>query len=122
MFEAKFCQPLLRFELRNSGSLFDNRAAVVRLAREDLADASLLDDRVRLGTKAGAHEDVLDVAQPAKFSIQQIFALARTEQAARDHDLASTEPRLKLAPSNFQYHLRRKGLCAVRGGKCLLVG
>ena len=55
----------------------------------------LLDDRVRLRTEPRAHKDVLDVAQPAEFPVQQVFALAGAEQAARDCDLSRLELALR---------------------------
>ena len=65
----------------------------VGLAAQDLPDAALLDDGVGLGPEAGAHEDVLNVAQAAELAVQQILAFAGAEQAARDRDLARLEGR-----------------------------
>ena len=74
MFEAQLCQPLLGLELRDASGLFDDCAPIVGLAREDLSDASLLDNRVRLRTQTGAHKDVLYIAQPAQLPVKQVFA------------------------------------------------
>ena len=63
-------------------------AAVLRLGAEDLPDAPLLDDGVALRAQAGAHENVLDIAQARRAAVDEVFALARTEQAPRDGDLA----------------------------------
>ncbi len=73
MLQAQLGKSLLSLEPRDARSFFDNRAPIVRLARENLADASLLDDCVRLRAKAGAHENVLYVAQTAELAVQQIF-------------------------------------------------
>ena len=102
VFQPSFGQPLARFVLGDAGSLFNDGAAIGGLAAEDLADASLLDDGVGLGAKAGAHEDVLNVAQAAELAVQQIFAFAGAEQAARDLDFAGLEGALKFAAADFQ--------------------
>ena len=70
------------------GGLFDHRPPVLRLRRQNLADAALLDDGVAFRAQAGAHKDVLDVAQPGLAAVDQVFALAGAEQAARDGDFA----------------------------------
>ena len=87
-FQLGFGQPLARLELGDAGGFFDHRAAVLRLGAEDLPDAPLLDDGVALRPQAGAHEDVLDVAQARGAAVDQVFAFAGTEQAPRDGDLA----------------------------------
>ena len=91
VFEAGFGEALLGLELGDAGGFFENRAAVGGTAAEDLADASLLDERVGLGPEAGAHEQFLNVAQAAELAVQQIFAVAGAEQAARDHDFSVHE-------------------------------
>ena len=90
----------------DAGGLFDDGAAVGRLAAEDLADASLLDDGVGLGPEAGAHEDVLNVAQAAELAVEQIFAFAGAEQAARDCDFSGLEGALELAAADLEHDLR----------------
>ncbi len=105
VFQSRFGQPLARLVLGDAGRLFDDGAAIGRLAAQDLADASLLDDGVGLGAKAGAHEDVLNVAQAAELAVQQVLAFAGAEQAARDLDLAGLEGPLEFAAANLQYDL-----------------
>ena len=56
VFETRFRQPLLRLEFRDSGSLFDNRPPVGRTAAQNLPNAPLLDERIRLRPKPCAHE------------------------------------------------------------------
>ncbi len=62
-FEAEFREAFFGLEAGDAGGLFDDGAAVVRLGAEKLADALLLDDGVALRPEAGAHKDVLNVAQ-----------------------------------------------------------
>jgi hypothetical protein len=86
---------------------FDDGAAIRRTAAQNLADASLLDERVGLRPEARAHEQFLDVAQAAEFSIQQIFAVAAAEQAARDGNFSGVVLLLiEFAAADFQNHLR----------------
>ena len=56
VFETCFRQPLLGFEFRDPGSLFDDRPPVGRTAAQNLPDAPLLDERIRLRPKPCAHE------------------------------------------------------------------
>src|SRR3979411_1083090 len=76
VFEARLGKTLLRLEFRDARSLFNDGAAVRRTAAQNLTDASLLYERVRLRPKTGAHEQFLDIAQTAQFSVQQVFAIA----------------------------------------------
>ena len=78
IFQARFGQALLGLEFRDPGGFFNDGAAVGGTAAQNLPDASLLDQRVGLGAEARAHEQFLDVAQAAQFSIQQVFAVAAT--------------------------------------------
>ena len=86
-FELGFGQPLARLVLADAGGFFDDRAAVGRLVGKNLADAALLDDGVAFRPEAGAHEQVLDVAQAGGLAVDQVFAFAGPVQAARDGDL-----------------------------------
>ena len=65
LFKTQFGETLLRLEACNAGGLFDNGAAIVGLRAKQLANALLLDDRVALRPQTCAHEDVLDIPQPA---------------------------------------------------------
>ncbi len=104
--EASFRQPLARFVLGDAGGFFNDGAAVGRLAAQDLPDATLLDDGVGLRAKAGAHEDVLNVAQAAELAVQQVFAFAGAEESARDLDFAGLESALELAAADFEDDVR----------------
>ena len=111
---ARFClacsrrssdKPLPGFKASDACCLFDNRAPVMRLGTKQLPDALLLDDGVGFRAEAGAHEDVLNIAQAAKFAVEQIFALAGTKQAAGDDDLALPgRGSLEAPAANFQHH------------------
>src|SRR5271169_1379670 len=108
--EAGLGQALLGLELRDSGSLFQNRSAISGAATEDLADASLFDQGVGLWAEAGAHEEFLNVAQAAEFSVEQIFAVAGAEQAARDDDFSGAELLLvEFSAADLQHDLGRAG-------------
>ena len=94
------------FEPGHARRLFDNRAPVVRFAAQDLADAPLLDDGVGLRSQARAHEQILNVAQAADFSVQEIFAFARAEEPPGDYNFARLElRRLQLAAPDLQHHV-----------------
>ncbi len=62
-FEFRFGQTLARFELADAGGFLDDGAAILRARAKNLTDAALLDDGIALRAQAGAHEDVLDIAQ-----------------------------------------------------------
>src|SRR5262249_26087915 len=87
-FEFGLRKALSRFELADARSFLDDGAAILGFGAENLADAALLDDGVALGAEAGAHEDVLDVAQARDAAIDQVLAFAGSEQAPRDGDFA----------------------------------
>ena len=70
IFEARFSEALLGFKLCDSGSLFENRPAISWPAAENLADSSLLDERVGFGSEACAHEKFLNIAQAAQLAVQ----------------------------------------------------
>ena len=53
-------------EARGAGGFLDEEAQVLRLGVDELLDAPLLDDGVRLRADAGAEEQLGDVLQPAR--------------------------------------------------------
>ncbi len=89
--EAELGEALFGLEAGDAGGLFDDGAAVEGLGAEQLADALLADDGVGLAAEAGAHEDVLNVAQAADLAVEQIFGVAGAEEAAGDGDLAGAD-------------------------------
>ncbi len=114
VFQARFRQSLACLELGDAGGLFDDGAAVGGLAAEDLTDTALFDDGVRFRAQTGAHEDVLNVAQTAQLAVEQILALAGTEQAARDGDLASFKRALEFAAADLQHDVRSNSIVSGR--------
>src|SRR5205823_267929 len=85
-FEFGFSEAAARLVPGDAGGFFDDSAAIVRLRRKNLTDAALLDDGVAFRSKTAAHKDVLDIAQARDTAIDQVFAFARAEEAARDGD------------------------------------
>ena len=83
----------------------------MRLGAEQLADPLLTNNRVALRPQARAHEDVLNVAQPAKLAVQQVLALPGAEQPPGNHDLAFLRRALELAASNLEHHCLRTLAC-----------
>ena len=109
VFQTRFGQPLLGLELGDAGGLFDDGASIGWTAAQNLPNPSLLDQRVGLRAEPGPHEQFLNVAQAAQLAIQQILAVARTEQTARDHQFARTKLlRIEFAAPNFQHDLRTR--------------
>ena len=107
-FEPKLGEALLGLEAGDAGGLFDDAAAVERLGAEQLADALLPDDGVGLAAEAGAHEDVLNVAQAADLAVQQIFGVAGAEEAAGDGEFAGADrSAAELAAADLQHHVIR---------------
>src|SRR5262249_30413462 len=106
----------LCLEARNSRGLFDDGAPVMRLRAQQLADAFLPDDRVTLRPQARSHEDVLDIAQPAELSVQQILAVACPEEPPSNHNLALLRRPVELSAANLQHNrLRSAGSGISRG-------
>src|SRR6185295_3685740 len=99
--ELQFRGAAARLVLRDAGGLLDQLAAVGRPRAEDHPDLALLDDRVVLGAETGVHQQVVDVAQAAGVSVDQVLALAGPIEAPRDLDFARhrLNDRLGLAPS-----------------------
>ena len=77
-----------RLVLGDTRSLFDQLAPIGRPRAQDHADLALLDDRVGLGTEAGVHQQLVDVAQPAMGAVDEVLALARAVEAPGDLDVA----------------------------------
>ena len=73
-FQLGLRQALAGFEFGNAGGFFQNQAPVRRFRTEDLADAPLLDDGIRLRAQPGSHEKVLNITQAADVAIDQILA------------------------------------------------
>ena len=87
-FQLGFRQALAGLEAGDAGGFFDDGAPVLRLGTQNLPDAPLLDNGVAFRAQAGAHEQVLNVAQAGNVAVDQVFALAGSIQAARDGHFA----------------------------------
>ncbi len=74
--------------LGDAGRFFDELTAVGRPRAQDHPDLALLDDRVGLGAEPGVHQELVHVAQAALRAVDEVLALARAVQAARDLDVA----------------------------------
>ena len=78
---------LLRLVLGDPGRLLEDHPAVFRLAREDLRDVALGHDAVAGAAHPRAHEQLLDVFQPARRLVDEILAPAVPENPARHRHL-----------------------------------
>src|SRR5882762_7434723 len=76
VFQTRFREPLFGFELSDPGCFLKNCAPVGGAAAQNLADASLFNERVGFRPEAGAHEKFLNVAQAAELAVEEIFAVA----------------------------------------------
>src|SRR5262245_8951092 len=63
-----------RLVRRDAGGFFDQLTAIGRPRAENHPDLALLDNRVGLGAEAGVHQQLVDIAQPADFAVNQVFA------------------------------------------------
>lgn len=73
--------------LGNAGGFFQIHAQVFRARFDDLADHALLDDRVAARPKAGAQEQIGDVAAPALGAVEVVGAVAVAADQALDRYL-----------------------------------
>src|SRR6185436_9280218 len=104
-FELELRLAPARAVLRDAGGLLDDRAPLGRLRREDLPDLALLDDRVRLRTEPGVHEQLVDVAQATHLAVHQVLALAVPVEAARDHALGRAVGAVAVQARDLEVHL-----------------
>ena len=77
--------------LVDAGGLFEEHAPVLGVGFQQRGDAALLDDRVAGGADAGVPEQLAHVAQAAERLVDQVFAVARAVQAARDRDFRGVQ-------------------------------
>src|ERR1017187_9279488 len=64
-----------------------NHPAIFRFAGKNLRDVALRQNAVARAPDARAHEQLLDVLQPARGAIEKIFAAAISENPARQRHL-----------------------------------
>ncbi len=75
-FKLQFRGAAPRLVFRDAGGFFDELAPVGRPRAQDQTDLALLDDRVGLGAKAGVHQQLVNIAQPAHLTVDQVLTLA----------------------------------------------
>ena len=91
-FKTRLGELPLRLELRNARGLFDQRPAIRRFRAKQLADSSLLDNRVAVRAQTGTQEDVLNIAPPHCLAVDVISRRAVARQRALDGDLCVLAP------------------------------
>ena len=116
--EAEFGEALFGLEAGDAGGFFDDGAAIEGLGAEELADALLADDGVGLAAEAGAHEDVLNVAQATDLAVEEVLGVAGAEEAAGDGEFAGADGgAAELAAADLEDDVVRVG--EFGGGVCL---
>ena len=70
----------------DAGGFLEQLAALIRAVGEQRVDHPRLDHDTRVRTQARATYKVVDVAQPARRAIQEVFALSGTREPARNDD------------------------------------
>ena len=73
------------------GRFLDQLAAIGRTRAEDLPDLPLLDDGVRLHADARVHQQVLDVLEAHDLAVDEVLALARAIEPARQLHVADDQ-------------------------------
>jgi len=67
----------------DTGGLFDQKTALLRLCHQDHADTPLLDNRISPGADTGIHEKFSDIHQPTGGSVEEVIAFTITVKPAR---------------------------------------
>ena len=67
--------------------LFENRPPILGSTAQDEIDLALLHDRVGASPDTGIHEELVNIAQPARRLVEEILALAIAENASGNADL-----------------------------------
>ncbi len=94
---ARVVQAILGFAaaflvLGNAGGLFQENPQFFGTRLDDARNHALADDRVSARTKAGAHENILDVAPPYRLVVDVIRRRAVARQSALDGDFSILAP------------------------------
>ena len=77
--------------LEDAGGLLDDRAAVLRTGVEDRVELALADDHVLLATDTAVGEQLLDVEQAARRTVDRVLGVAVAEQRAGDRHLGELD-------------------------------
>ena len=103
------------FELGDSRSFFEHRAAFFGLGREDLVDLPLRHDRVRGAANARVHQQVVDVLETAKGAVDPVFRSSIAEYPAGEGHFVVVHLQRAFAVSHGQCHLgHSQGLALFR--------
>ena len=86
--QLPLCLFLAVAEAGDTCRLLKDFPAVGRLHREDLIDAALANDGVTLPAKASVHEQLVDILQAHRATVDVVLTLSGTVVAAGDHYLA----------------------------------
>ena len=79
---------LAALELAEPGGLLDEVAPVLRLRGEHRVDLALRDDRVHRAAEPDVGEQLDEIGAPHGSLVDEVLALAATDEPARDRDLA----------------------------------
>ena len=96
---------LAREELADAGGLFEQRAALGGLRRQDRVDLALRHDRVRARPQARAHQQLVHVAQAHGLAVDVELGLADAVRAPRDLHLGEVERQHALRVVERERHL-----------------
>ncbi len=77
--------------LEDPCSLLDDRPSLLRSCIEDRVDLSLRDDHVLLSTDTAVRQQILDVEEPTRHTIERVLAVAGAEQGPGDGDLVELD-------------------------------
>jgi len=78
-------------ELPEPRSLLDERAPVLWLGREDRVDLPLGDDRMHRPAQADVRKQLDEIGAPNRGAVDEVLALAPSDEAPRDRHLAEVE-------------------------------
>ena len=81
----------MRFELGDACGFLEDHPAILRFAGKDLRDVPLGHDAVAGPPDTSAHEQLLNVFEPAGCPVDEIFAAAVAKDAPRDGDFVVSQ-------------------------------
>ena len=84
--------PLLALpEFQDTGGFLDDRPAILGASIEHRVDLALRDDHVLLATHTAVRQQIGDVEQPARNTVDGVFGLTVAKQRAGDLDLVELD-------------------------------
>ena len=99
--ELAQCFFFLLLELSDARRFFNYRSTFYRSALDNIRDLALCHNAVTIAPDAGAHEELLHIAQSAASAIEKIFAATITENASRDGNFVE----IQIHPSGAEVRL-----------------